>query len=64
MLEKSLQLLFKSRDVSMVKSYVQLQFRKILDGKINIQDLTFAKEYRGRQYYRSGASVPALELAK
>ena len=63
-LEKALHLLFKSRDVSVVKSYVQLQFRKILDGKVNIQDFTFAKEYRGREYYRPGASVPALELTK
>ena len=64
MLEKSLRLLFQSRDVSVVKSYVQLQFRKILDGKVNIQDFTFAKEYRGREYYRPGASVPTLELTK
>ncbi len=48
----------------MVKSFVQLQFRKILDAMVNIQDFTFAKEYRGREYYRPGASVPALELAR
>lgn len=64
MLEKSLHLLFKSRDVSVVKSYVQRQFRKLLDGRVNIQDFTFAKEYRGREHYRPGACVPALELTK
>ena len=63
-LEKALRLLFESRDVSLVKSYVQQQFRKVLGGKVNLRDLTFAKEYRGREYYRPGASVPALELTK
>lgn len=63
-LEKSLCLLFASRDVSLVKTYVQRQFRKLLDGQVNIQDFTFAKEYRGREYYRPGACVPALELTK
>lgn len=63
-LEKSLHLLFKTRDVSLVKSYVQRQFRKLMEGKVNIQDFIFAKEYRGREFYRPGASVPALELAK
>lgn len=50
--------------MSLVKSYVQRQFRKLLDGRVNLQDFTFAKEYRGREYYRPGASVPALELTK
>lgn len=63
-LEKSLCLLFKCRDVSVVKCYVQREFRKLLEGRVNIQEFTFAKEYRGRQYYRPGARVPALELTK
>lgn len=63
-LEKSLHMLFTSRDMSLVKSYVQRQFRKLLDNNVNIQDFTFAKEYRGRENYRPGASVPALELTK
>ena len=63
-LEKCLKLLFESRDLSLVKSYVQRQFKKLIDGKVNIQDYTFAKEYRGREYYRPGGSAPALELTK
>ena len=63
-LEKSLKLLFSTKDVSLVKSYVQRQCCKILDGRVSIQDFVFAKEYRGRSGYRPGACVAALELAK
>lgn len=64
MLEKSLRLLFDTKDISQVKDFVQRQFVKILQGKVSIQDLTFAKEYRGSHGYRPGATVPALELAR
>ena len=63
-LQKSLSLLFSSHDVSQVKSYVQRQCRKLLDGHVSIQDYILAKEYRGRGNYRPGACVPALELAR
>lgn len=64
MLEKCLKMLFDDCDVSLVKKYVLRQFSKILLGRISIQDLTFAKEYRGAAGYRPGACVPALELAR
>ncbi|XP_066995085.2 uncharacterized protein PolZ1 [Anabrus simplex] len=63
-LEKSLRLLFENRDVSLVKNYVQRQFSKLLQGRTNLQDLIFAREYRGMAGYRPGACVPALELAR
>ena len=63
-LEKSLRLLFSSRDLSQVKTYVQRQCSKLLDGHVSIQEYTFAKEYRGKSNYRPGACVPALELTK
>lgn len=50
--------------MSVVKSYVQRQCRKILDGRVPLQEYILAKEYRGRNGYRPGACVPALELAK
>lgn len=37
---------------------------KILDGRASMQDLTFAKEYRGSGSYRPGACIPALELTR
>jgi len=63
-LERSLRVLFETKDISQVKAYVQRQFSKILQNRISIQDFIFAKEYRGRQGYKPGACVPALEIAK
>ena len=44
--------------------FVQRQFQKIMQNKASIQDLTFAKEFRGLGGYRPGAVVPAFELTK
>ena len=63
-LEKSLLLLFEHKDVSLVKQYVQRQLLKVLQGRVSLQDLTFAKEYRGARGYKPGACVPALHLAR
>ncbi|XP_048842517.1 DNA polymerase zeta catalytic subunit isoform X1 [Brienomyrus brachyistius] len=63
-LERSIKLLFETRDISQVKQYVQRQCMKVLEGRANMQDLTFAKEYRGSASYRPGACVPALELTR
>uniref|UniRef100_A0A671NP62 DNA polymerase zeta catalytic subunit n=1 Tax=Sinocyclocheilus anshuiensis TaxID=1608454 RepID=A0A671NP62_9TELE len=63
-LERSLKLLFESRDISQVKQYVQRQCAKVLEAKASMQDLIFAKEYRGSSSYRPGACVPALELTR
>lgn len=63
-LERSIKLLFETRDISQVKQYVQRQCVKVLEGKASMQDLTFAKEYRGGGSYRPGACVPALELTR
>jgi DNA polymerase zeta len=63
-LEKTLRILFDTSDVSLVKRYVQAQFRKVLAGTVSLQDLTFAKEFRGLAGYRPAACVPALELTR
>ncbi|XP_070705223.1 DNA polymerase zeta catalytic subunit [Pempheris klunzingeri] len=63
-LERSIKLLFETRDISQVKQFVQHQCVKVLDGRASMQDLTFAKEYRGSGSYRPGACVPALELTR
>lgn len=64
MLEKTLQILFESRDVSQIKRYVCRQFTKILSGRANVQDLIFAKEFRGVNGYKPGAFVPSLEMTR
>ncbi|XP_077875575.1 DNA polymerase zeta catalytic subunit isoform X2 [Ictidomys tridecemlineatus] len=63
-LERSLKLLFETRDISLIKQYVQRQCIKLLEGKASIQDFIFAKEYRGSFSYKPGACVPALELTR
>nr|XP_031826946.1 DNA polymerase zeta catalytic subunit isoform X1 [Nomia melanderi] len=63
-LEKSLKILFDTKDLSLLKLYVTRQFDKILRRKISIQELTFAKEFRGLQGYKPNACVPALELTR
>ncbi|KAM6954386.1 DNA polymerase zeta catalytic subunit [Aplochiton taeniatus] len=63
-LERSIKLLFETRDISQVKQYVQRQCVKVLEAKASMQDLIFAKEYRGIASYRPGACVPALELTR
>lgn len=64
MLEKTLRILFETCDVSAVKRYVNRQFTKLLKEEISLQDLIFAKEFRGIGGYKPGACVPALELTK
>ena len=64
MLEKSLRILFETKNVSLVKRYVQSQMCKIASGRISLQELTFAREFRGLHGYRPGACVPALELTR
>ncbi|XP_058061131.1 DNA polymerase zeta catalytic subunit [Anopheles bellator] len=64
MLEKVLRILFETCDVSKVKQYTCRQFAKILEGRVNLQDFIFAKEFRGADGYKPGACVPALELSR
>jgi DNA polymerase zeta len=63
-LEKTLRILFETYDVSKVKEYVCRQFTKILAGRCSIQDLLFAKEFRGINGYKEKACVPALMLTR
>ncbi|XP_030201116.1 DNA polymerase zeta catalytic subunit [Gadus morhua] len=63
-LERSIKLLFETRDLSQVKGFIQRQLLKVLEGTASMQDLTFAKEYRGSGSYRPGACIPALELSR
>eukprot|EP00127_Corallochytrium_limacisporum_P000880 Clim_evm13s29 gene=Clim_evmTU13s29 len=49
-LGKSLRLLFSTADLSAVKSYVQKQMLRILEGRVNLRDFVFAKEIRPGTY--------------
>lgn len=63
MLEKSLCLLFTTKDLSLVKRYLCEQWTKILAGRVNVRDFIIAKEYRGRASYSAKACVASLEIA-
>ncbi|KAK3580287.1 hypothetical protein CHS0354_023526 [Potamilus streckersoni] len=63
-LERSIKILFTTRDVSEVKSYFQRQCTKLMEGTVSVQDFIFAKEFRGMNGYKPGAYVPGLEIAK
>jgi len=56
--------LFTTKDPEKVKTYVQLQFKKIFTGRVSMKEYTFARAFRGREGYKPGACVPALEIAK
>ncbi|KAG7917801.1 hypothetical protein KL927_002544 [Ogataea polymorpha] len=57
MVEKSLRLLFETKDLTKVKQYVNLQFLKIMQNKANLQDFLFAKEIR-LGTYKNPTSIP------
>ena len=57
-------MLFTQRDISLIKRFVLRQCQKLLDGKATTKDFIIAKEYRGRNSYKPGACVPALEITK
>ncbi|CAG8898921.1 unnamed protein product [Penicillium egyptiacum] len=55
--EKALKTLFRTADLSQVKSYFQRQCAKIMQGRISIQDFCFAREVRLGTY--SDRNLPA-----
>ena len=59
----SLRLLFASKDLSLVKRYVQSQLGKILAGRVPIREFIFAKEVRlGTYSSANGGQLPPAAL--
>ncbi|KAJ6114818.1 hypothetical protein N7486_000596 [Penicillium sp. IBT 16267x] len=56
--EKALKILFRTADLSQVKSYFQRQCTKIMQGRVSIQDFCFAKEVKLGSYSERG-TLPA-----
>ncbi|CAG7918287.1 unnamed protein product [Penicillium olsonii] len=56
--EKALKTLFRTADLSQVKSYFQRQCAKIMQGRVSIQDFCFAREVRLGTYSDRG-QLPA-----
>ncbi|GAK63793.1 DNA polymerase zeta catalytic subunit [Moesziomyces antarcticus] len=63
MLEACIRLLFRTRDLSRVKSYLQRQWRKILEGRVSPQDFIFAKEVRLGSYSDKVAPPPGAAVS-
>ncbi|KAM0130178.1 hypothetical protein ACHAO1_008056 [Botrytis cinerea] len=52
--EKALKILFRTADLSQVKSYFQEQCDKIMKGSVSIQDFCFAREVKLETYSNKG----------
>jgi DNA polymerase zeta len=61
--EKALKLLFRTQDLSRVKSYFQSQCYKIMTGKFSIQDFCFAREVKLGTYSDKGPAPPGALIA-
>jgi DNA polymerase zeta len=61
--EKALKLLFRTQDLSEIKSYFQAQCTKIMSGKVSIQDFLFAKEVKLGTYSDRGPPPPGALIA-
>ena len=59
--EKAVKILFRTADLSKVKSYFQKQCAKIMQGRVSIQDFCFAKEVRLGTY--SGLPPPGAMVS-
>ncbi|KAL4028957.1 hypothetical protein IC575_012175 [Cucumis melo] len=64
-MEQSLRLFFEHQDISEIKTYLQRQWKRILSGRVSIQDFIFAKEVRLGTYRTRGPSAlpPAAIVA-
>ena len=61
--ENALKILFRTADLSQVKSFFQSQCAKIMRGKISIQDFCFAKEVRLGTYSEKGPPPPGALIS-
>ncbi|MCO5554979.1 hypothetical protein L7F22_008518 [Adiantum nelumboides] len=61
-LEKSLRILFETRDISQVKAYLQRQWGKIISGRISFRDFIFAKEVRLGAYSARASVLPPAAI--
>jgi DNA polymerase zeta len=61
--EKALKLLFRTADLSQVKSYFQSQCTKIMSGQFSVQDFCFAREVKLGTYADKGPPPPGALIA-
>ena len=61
--EKALKILFRTADLSEVKTYFQKQCAKIMKGKVSIQDFCFAREVKLGTYSDKGLPPPGAMIS-
>ena len=61
--EKALKILFRTADLSQVKSYFQRECTKIMKGKVSIQDFCFAREVKLGTYSDRGPPPPGALIS-
>ena len=61
--EKALKILFRTANLSQVKSYFQEQCTKIMKGKVSIQDFCFAREVKLGTYSDKGMLPPGALIS-
>ncbi|KAI1612753.1 DNA polymerase zeta subunit [Exophiala viscosa] len=61
--ETALKVLFRTSDLSQVKSFFQAQCSKIMRGKVSIQDFCFAKEVKLGTYSEKGPPPPGALIS-
>ena len=61
--EKALKILFRTADLSQVKSYFQRECTKIMKGRVSIQDFCFAKEVKLGTYSDKGPPPPGALIS-
>ena len=61
--EKALKILFRTADLSQVKSYFQKQCEKIMKGSVSIQDFCFAREVKLGTYSDKGPPPPGALIS-
>ncbi|KAI9190114.1 DNA polymerase zeta [Blastocladiella emersonii ATCC 22665] len=62
-MRSSLEILFKKRDLSLVKEFVERQFTKLLEGRVPLSDLIIAKAVKLGSYSERGLPPPGAYLA-
>ena len=68
-LESSLKILFRTKDLSLVKEYLYRQWNKILSGRVSVQDFIIAKEvklgtYKSKKSLPNGAYIAEMKMAQ
>ncbi|APA07252.1 hypothetical protein sscle_02g020220 [Sclerotinia sclerotiorum 1980 UF-70] len=61
--ERALKILFRTADLSQVKSYFQEQCEKIMKGSVSIQDFCFAREVKLGTYSDKGPPPPGALIS-